>query len=219
MSMMKSSTAILLLACLGCGKQESGIDVRLSECVNAVAQSEALGVNGYKQAETMLGEIVALTNVESRIERLTAFAEALVSARLGARGYRQWDRSLSAIPPLVRSVCNGLSWSGANIEQVYDMRLKLLTWHRRQLELLESMNPNGKGLAHDESQVAWRRCREKVSASQEMTLDLLESRFDDETRTLAAERRDAIRARIEEFLGHPMRSAATVRKERGRKMN
>ena len=193
------------------------IDARLSECANAVVQSETLGVNGYRQAETVLNEIVALTNVESRIDRLTSFADALLSVQLNGRGYRQWDRSLSAIPSLVSSVCSSLSWSGAEMEQVYDMRLRLLSWHRRQLELLQATRPAGKEMPHDETQIAWRRSRERVSASQGMTLDLLESRFDDDTRTLTPERRDAIRAKIEAFLGRPMRSAAMVRKERRRK--
>lgn len=216
MCVVKNGVVLLLLASSGCGRQEAGIDARRSERVDAVVQSEASGVNGYRQAESILDEIVAVTNVKTRIECLTAFADALLAARLDARGYRQWDRSLSAIPSLVRSVCNGLSWYGADIEQVYDMRLKLLSWHQRQLETLEKTRPNEKALSHDEAQIVWRRCRERVSASQGMTLDLLESRFDDETRTLAAERRDAIRRRIEAFLGRPLRSAASVRKERRR---
>lgn len=219
MNMKRIVMLILSLACLGCEKEESEIGVRLSECVNAVVKSEELGLNGYGQTEAVLDEIVALTNVERRIEGLSALADALLSARLDGHGYRQWDRSLSAIPSLTRSVCNGLLWSGARIEQVYDVRLKLLSWHRRQIDLLRRTKPPENGAPHGEAQKNWRRCQERVLASEGMTLDLLESRFDDETRTLSPGRRDAIRAKVEAFLGRPMRSAETVRKERRKRMN
>lgn len=205
----------LLLLCIGCGGPESERAARLSECVRAVVRSEALGQNGWRQAEEFLQDAFTQTNAVTRINELEAFAAALLSARLDENGYRQWDRALAAVPSLVGSVCSGLSWSGAGVERVYGLRLRLVDWQRRQLELLKPACRSERRSPSDEAWTAWRRCYERAFVSWRMTVDLLEERFEEETRGITSAQRDAVRKQVEKTLGRPMRTAAKVRSERG----
>jgi hypothetical protein len=200
------AVAMLALACVGCEKHRADRDDRIAQCVASVVRSETRGLNGYRQGESFLDACAAMTNVESRIECLSRFAEALLSERLDGDGYRQWERSLSAVPSLVRSVCTFLSWSKADVEKVYDLRLQLLSWHRQQSAMLQAKRPSEECRPYDADMIAWRNCCDRVDASRKMTEDLLESRFFVETRGLPDERRAVIKNRIETALGRPMRS-------------
>lgn len=200
------AVAMLALACVGCEKHRADRDDRIAQCVASVVRSEAMGRNGYRQGESFLDDCAAMTNVEARIECLSEFAEALLSERLDGDGYRQWERSLSAIPSLVRSVCTSLLWSKADVEKVYDLRLQLLDWHRQQSEILQAKQPPGESRPYDADMIAWRNCCDRVDASRKMTENLLESRFLLETSTLSDERRAVIKNRIEAVLGRPMKS-------------
>ena len=215
MGVMMACAQGLLLVCIGCGGKESERAARLSECVRAVVRSEALGQNGWRQAEGWLQDVFSQTNAVKRIDDLEAFAVALLSARLDENGYRQWDRALAAVPSLVGSACSGLSWSGASVERVYEMRLRLVDWQRRQLEMLKPACRQERRPPPDEAWTVWRRCYERAFVSWRMTVDLLEERFEDETGSLPPARRDAVRRRVEKALGRPIRTAAKVRSERG----
>ena len=206
--------SVLLLACMGCGERKSEMQVRMANAVNDIVRSESRGLSGSAQGEKFLEDLVALTNVEMRIAGLEEFAKSLLAVPLDSDGFLQWDRSLSAVPSLVRSVCVSLAWSGEQVEKVYAVRLDLLAWHRRQLERLQSRRPGGSGNPPDEAWRTWCRCRNRVSASLDMTVELLERRFDDDTKELPQDRRDALRRKVEASLGRPLRSAETVRKER-----
>lgn len=214
MFMAKTTATMLMLACMGCGERRSEMQPRTEKVVNDIVRSESKGIRGSGQGEKFLDDLVALTNVEMRIAGLKGFAESLMAARLDGDGFRQWDRSLSAIPSLVRSACVSLAWSGEQIEKVYAVRLDLLAWHRRQLVVLQQRRPIGDEQSPNEDWRTWRRCRDRVSASLEMAVDLLESRFDDETKGLPQDRRDALCRKVEASLGRPLRSAETVKKER-----
>lgn len=205
---MKAETAVLAmlaLVCLGCERPRTGRDDLISQCVSSIVRSEARGLNGYRQGESFLDDCAAMTNVESRIECLLSFAGALLSERLDGDGYRQWERSLSAIPSLVRSVCTSLLWSKADVEEVYDLRLQLLSWHRQQSKMLQAKRPSEKCLPYDVDMIAWRNCCDRVGASRKMTENLLESRFLLETSTLSDERREAVKKKIETAIGRPMK--------------
>lgn len=205
---MKAETAVLAmlaLVCLGCERPRTGGDDFVSQCVSSIVRSEARGLNGYRQGESFLDDCAAMTNAEARIECLSEFAEALLSERLDGDGYRQWERSLSAIPSLVRSVCTILSWSKADVEKVYDLRLQLLSWHRQQSEMLQAKRPPEKCLTYDADMIAWRNCCDRADASRKMTEDLLESRFPIETHDLSNERRETIKKKIETAIGRPMK--------------
>ena len=199
------AVAMLALACVGCEKHRADRDDRIAQCVASVVRSEAMGRNGYRQGESFLDDCAAMTNVETRIECLSEFAEALLSERLDGDGYRQWERSLSAIPSLVRSVCTSLLWSKADVEKVYDLKLQLLSWHRQQSEMLQAKRPSEKCLPYDADMIAWRNCCDRADASRKMTEDLLESRFPIETHDLSNERREAIKKKIEAAIGRPMK--------------
>ena len=209
----------------------SGVMLTLSACREAdvvkeveksVERSIALMQNnktrreGFVLGEKVKNDILSMTNPVARMECRNAFAGVLLSFDFTSSGldYRTQGDLLGSIPKLVEGALFGPMWEGDELLNVYEVRFKLVDWHRQQLVRLKPTRKNdphdGKTLSEEMKE--WRRCYIGTFVSLRSLLFRLEDWwFPDEMGKLSVEQRESIRVGVEKCLGHPIRSRDEIR--------
>ena len=125
----------MVLVTAGCGQ-----DARLSE-IDAMIDRHVVGLldaEGPRQGTNeVLGEglkkIESLSNDVAQVGCMTAWADRILAARIDATDYHLWSRRINVVPSQIEGIVAGIRRSHADVEQVFDLRLRLLEWYQEEL--------------------------------------------------------------------------------------
>ena len=209
---------VMVLVTAGCGQ-----DARLSE-IDAMIDRHVVGLldaEGPRQGTNeVLGEglkkIESLSNDVAQVGCMTAWADRILAARIDATDYHLWSRRINVVPSQIEGIVAGIRRSHADVEQVFDLRLRLLEWYQEELWRLK---PTRRIDPHDgnygEDRIWWQDCYERTFVSYRSFVNRMEMWwYPDETKDLPEAMRGKIRHKIERCLGRAMRTEAEARADR-----
>ena len=207
----------VMLTLSACREADAVMEVEKS-CARSIAlmQNDKTRREGFVLGEKVKNDILSMTNPVARTECRNAFTDTFLSFDFASSGldYRTQGDLLGSIPKLVEGALFGPMWEGDELLNVYEVRFKLVDWHRQQLVRLKPTRKNdphdGKTLSEEMKE--WRRCYIGTFVSLRSLLFRLEDWwFPDEMGKLSVEQRESIRVGVEKCLGHPIRSRDEIR--------
>ena len=221
--------ASLILAVLGCSEkkttkegQEEKILATPEEIVSQMHQMTN-DVFGIKQREGRLDfrnvskSISAITNDETRLELLDKLSDCVLSFDVSSLSYYHQNNALYSIEDIMKNVVFG-NFPGryqmgldAYYELYYDYKLRLMEWRRRQIRRTAPKHRIEHPYvildeAEDEERQWWRQIHFHGMVCYEGDLRMLEGESQLYMRRISKESADRIRAKIENYLGRPLRT-------------
>lgn len=193
----------------------SAIIVRMNQMTNEIFELRER--KGFLDDRIISKSIAAVTNDAARlqlVDRLSACVLALDVSRLS---YQHQYNALRSIEDVMGNVVFGNLPSrykiglDAYFERYYDYKLRLMEWRRDQIRRTAPKhrikNPNViLDEAEDEERLWWREIHYHGIPVYEMHLRMLEGESQLYMRRISKESADRIRAKIENYLGRPLRT-------------
>ena len=193
----------------------SAIIVRMNQMTNEIFELRER--KGFLDDRIISKSIAAVTNDAARlqlVDRLSACVLALDVSRLS---YQHQYNALRSIEDVMGNVVFGNLPSrykiglDAYFERYYDYKLRLMEWRRDQIRRTAPKhrikNPNViLDEAEDEERQWWRAIHYHGIPVYEMHLRMLEGESQLYMRRISKESADRIRAKIENYLGRPLRT-------------
>ncbi|MBO7683319.1 MAG: hypothetical protein J6T51_01160 [Kiritimatiellae bacterium] len=217
---MKRMTAVLLvLTFVGCTRIPSEVEAK----IDAIARSTG---HPWKQwvagVDALLADVKELQDERLRVVCLLHFSDRMTEVDLLDPNIRSLQTAADEmIHECVYRIPDSMCYlSGASMEDVWDVRLKMFDWMRRQATRLYGDGKLPKGLTRHEDgglviidQSAYRRWSDRRNAYRKLTsaynerLNYAEKRFPNPSDgKIDEDRIPELKKKIEKFLGRPMRT-------------
>ena len=202
---------------MGCSQVPSDIEAKIGELVNSSIMTSKRWNLGVSE---LLTDIKALPDEQLKLVCLRCFADRLLETDLLAMDIRKASRVASVVYHEVDSILGVMSMSGATIEDVWDVRLRMLSWLRVQAKRLYGDGSLPKGTTRTKSgglitldkdtYLLWEcryRAYKMVTVSYDERLRFAERCFPDASDGRIDEARiPELKRKIEKFLGRTMRT-------------
>ena len=216
--MKKIIIAVSLLCFVACEKHNDSFDVD-EEILNV---NRTLVEDSFSATLSIIpleSVIKSISNKTERIAYYKRWMDGLMALDISDVGYHHQCNAIRNMRDLVdHNISYGLLTAGFSLEKVWNEKIRMLAWQRKQLERLKPAGPLPKGIkwkggwevldrkVYNEHR-EWRTCYRSAALGYEYQVQRMEGRqFNFETRNSSEEEKNAIRRNLRKFLGRPIRS-------------
>ena len=223
--MRKIFFAICLLVCASCEKRVVSFDTKKS----VVAVNAALrGGDGYRAVKLLKDKIDSISDEKIKIACYCQWVDELMVLDISDIGYRQQSTAIRIVQDLTRfDIPRSLRSAGLPLADVWDVKIRGLSWQRKQLERLKPVGPLPKGLELAKGggllvldidvkrkYLDWLGCYKSAASNYESCISHLEGRtFYIDTLRSTEEEKEILREKLRKYIGRPIRSEEELRRD------
>jgi hypothetical protein len=211
---------ILILVLLGCGACEKRtVPLNIEEKIVNVNRAFKEG-DVKKEAGMLIAAINAVSNKTERIAYCKRWMDELMSLDVSDMNYKRQGDALDNMYDLVeKNISQIIRRSDAPLILIWELRIQLLEWVRKELERLKPSGPLPKGIAWtghslnvldfkvDKEFSDWQWIFKRNASRYEMRIRMLEGRwFIFETQQSSETEKETIRDLVRKFIRRPIRN-------------
>ena len=212
-------------ACEKCEKRIIPLHIEKKiEQVNLAIKGEV----GFDIVQALSDELNGISNRVIRIACYNKWTDELMALDISDIGYYQQSRAIHDMWELVHGkISGGLRLSKLSVVDVWDVKLRVLAWQRKQLERLKPIGPLPKGLEVTKGGVLnvldlkvnakysdWLSCYKSAASNYESQIRHMEGHtFYVDTLRSTEEEKEKLREMLRKYIGRPIRSEEELRRD------
>lgn len=199
---------ILAYITIGCSPSKDSLLLENGDVVSYVIKLERGEV--CTNVDEIINRIFAGSNTVDRISSMRLFSDLLLKMDISSLSYADQSRVINEVNESILKISSSLGLSGLSVEEAFCIRIKWLTWQKKQMDRLRpTKRIDISKLSYKQKVVynEWRACYESLVYSHEMFNRMMEGwSVELELENVPSSIKDEITRKIEAFLGRKIRT-------------
>lgn len=200
----------IFFACIeiGCSPSDDKVPMTNQDVISYVAKLTE-GVIGTN-SNIIINQILSNSNEAERISGMKFFSDSILKLEISSLSYADQRRVINEVNESILKISSSLGLSGLSVEEAFCIRIKWLTWQKKQMDRLRpTKRIDISKLSYKQKVVynEWRACYENLVYSHEMFIRMMESWSAElELENAPSSIKEEVTRKIEAFLGRKIRT-------------
>lgn len=200
----------IFFACIeiGCSPSDDKVPITNQDVVSYVAKLNEGVIS--TNSNVIINRILSDSNIGDRISSMRLFSDLLLKMDISSLSYADQSRVINEVNESILKISSSLGLSGLSVEEAFCIRIKWLTWQKKQMDRLRpTKRIDISKLSYKQKVVynEWRACYESLVYSHEMFNRMMEGwSVELELENAPSSIKDEITRKMEAFLGRKIRT-------------
>ena len=200
----------IILTCIvaGCSSSEDSSLLKNQDVVYYVAKLNKGVIS--TNSNVIINRMLSDSNIGDRISSMRLFSDLLLKMDISSLSYADQRRVINEVNESILKISSSLGLSGLSVEEAFCIRIKWLTWQKKQMDRLRpTKRIDISKLSYKQKVVynEWRACYESLVYSHEMFNRMMEGwSVELELENAPSSIKEEVTRKMEAFLGRKIRT-------------